>query len=316
MNMDPPAFLRYSTQATEALCGLADDPQEIAALAGFGDAMLSLNQIPQALKILHCEAAADPTHEPAHQALAAILVSGGQVRQGRDLMRSFFSRCPVRPSQVPITAGAPVVVKARGFDKTQIILTRRDDNALTSTLRGGHFSTNDLLEKADFPVQQYTITDESLLHPGRMPERTLILNSIAEPDVEGASLAMLKRYLAANPNTLVINHPEAVIATARDANYVRLMGSDGIHFPRTVRLNFEQATGEDVTDAITGRGFSGPVIIREVGTQTGRTVGLITNLDDPQAYIETYPDQRLSGEFYVITYRDLCIRPAMAWDFT
>ena len=167
-----------------------------------------------------------------------------------------------------------------------------------------------------FPVQQYTITDESLLHPGRMPERTLILNSIAEPDVEGASLAMLKRYLAANPNTLVINHPEAVIATARDANYVRLMGSDGIHFPRTVRLNFEQATGEDVTDAITGRGFSGPVIIREVGTQTGRTVGLITNLDDPQAYIETYPDQRLSGEFYVITYRDLCIRPAMAWDFT
>ena len=60
-----------------------------------------------------------------------------------------------------------------------------------------------------------------------------MLNTMADPDVEMASLKSLSKYLEGRPDTAVINHPSQIMKSSRDGNFRALQDVPGLYFPRT-----------------------------------------------------------------------------------
>ena len=275
--------------------------QAITALARDAASLLAEGRFEEALKKYLNVAAADPMHHSAHASIAALLTRSGNEDQGRNVLRKYFERRPLGPAPKGNLPPRPLVLKLRGFDGTRITIGARRNGQYKRKFRGGHFTTGQLLLKPDFAMQTLTISGDNLLREGAVPEHDLMLNTIAEPDIEGASLASLARYLEQHPETPIINRPEGVLHTTRDGNYRRLRDFDGAIFPRTERLTFHGAGPDEVSAELDRLGVECPFIIRQVGTQTGRTVSLI---EKPEQ-VAGYAAKGLDGDYYVIAYRQI-----------
>lgn len=284
---------------------LETDPRDIDARAQLAAALFSLDRLDEALPEFRRVAEADPNHGAAHRGLAAIAGHNGDTRLRRRIMRDFFERCPVEldpyGEDKPADRRPPAIIELRGFDRTQILLSERADGSLKTILRGGHFTTKFLLPDPPFQVHRFTIARRNILKPDILPPHCVLLNTIADVDLEGTSLAALGEYLNSRETAPLINKPEAVMETARDRNAVRFRGIDGLIFPRTERVRFKRASPDEVSTTLGDLGFAYPVLIRRVGTQTGRSFARLERRADLDAYV----GRQLSGTFFVIVYREI-----------
>ena len=292
---------QYQKAERKARAALRSRPDDFEALTKLARALLRQGRLDEAQQAYARVIDHDPSHRDAHCAMAALLCKAGEVKSGRRLMREYFARCPVRTSIPQGAADRPALLKIRGFDKTRIVLGERTNGSTKWKMRGGHFTTKFLLPEPGFAVHMLTITEENILQQGAVPPHDVILNTIAEADVEGASLATLQRYCDREPTVPLINRPEQILKTTRDRNFQRLQGHDGIRFPRTVRLSMQGQDAESVAKELGDLGFTYPLLLREVGTQTGRTFGLIEGLKDLERYIRT----GLHGAWYAIQYQPI-----------
>ena len=293
------------TREREARRRIQADDKDTRARANLADALMGQNRLQEASLEFAKVAVADQSHGAAHKGLAAIANYFGHPRRGRRIMQDFYERAPVELD--PYGADRPeaerpgAIVQIRGFDKTRIILGSRSDGSVSTKLRGGHFTTKFLLLDPPFQVHRFTIARGNILRPDVMPPHSLILNTIADPDVEGSSLDSLREYLERNETTVVINRPEGVANTARDRNATRLTGIGGVTFPRTRRVRFENATPDRVARMIDELEFEYPFLIRRTGTQTGRSFARIETRED----LDLYVGERLNAAYFLIEYRKI-----------
>ncbi len=299
-----PVLLKYQAEEQGARAALAKDPDLLETRAELGKALLSQGRFRESLKEYKRVAAADPSHRGAHLAIAGLMTQVGLHEKAQDYMGDYFARTPLSAPQDDSVPPRPLVLKLRGFDRTRPMIGVRSDGSWVARLRGGHFTTSYLLLKPDFAMRTFTIAEGNMADPEVVPPHDLILNTIAEPDIEASSLATFRRYLEQVPEAEVINRPERVAATARDRNWQRLRDFSGATFPWTVRIKLSRAGPKQVIDAFARLGVDRPVILRETGTQTGRTAVLI---DKAQALAD-YARGGLTGEFYVIDYRQILWR--------
>lgn len=244
----------------------------------------------------------NPGHYKAVRTLAAMAMQTGAGDQGRALLRDYFQAYPLRSKRLRLAGTRPTLLSVRGFSGSDVIPWRNEDGEITTMFRGGHFSTQFLIAKPDFPEHVYTIAAGNILAADAVPRFDLLLNKIADPDVESETLADLQTYLGRHPETAVINAPAKVFETTREANYRRLRGSPGITFPETHRLRFDHADADLVAATIRRLGLDdGPVILRATGTHTARTTALIRSRADIDTYVG---DRPLSGPHYLIRYID------------
>ena len=100
--------------------------------------------------------------------------------------------------------------------------------------------------------------------PIDIPEKpTLIFNQISEADSHATALQRCSEFCARLPDIPVINHPNAVQDTARDAVYRKLQDIPGVKFPKTVRCVPESP--EHVFELIESEELQLPVILRTTG---------------------------------------------------
>ena len=292
---------QYQKAEKKARARLERNPNDAGAVAGLARALLRQHRLDEAFGVYSRVAREDPESRDAHSALAALMCKFGQVDEGRALLEAYYLRCPYRSVVPDGAADRPALLKIRGFDKTKITLGARNNGSTKWKMRGGHFSTRFLLPEPAFMVHTYTITGDNIADTETVPPHDLILNTIAEADVEGASLASLQRYLDQHPDVPLINRPGQILKTTRDRNFERLQGFEGLRFPRTMRLRM---TGQDavaVASELEELGFDYPVLLREVGTQTGRTFDLIESFKDLERYIR----DGLHGTWYAIKYHQI-----------
>ena len=114
---------------------------------------------------------------------------------------------------------------------------------------------------------------------------------ITEPENSARILAKLKELLR-GVQARVINPPDAVQCSTRDQVAQLLSGIPGLIVPKTVRLRGDNA--QLAAETIERARIARPVIVREVGTHTGRTVGLHTSVADAVARLE-------AGKEYIAT---------------
>lgn len=292
---DPKLLARLKKPSAPATPEKHPAVQDLAAVAGglFASGHLSAAFDAYRRLVKH-----DRSNRLAHLTMAAILGHDGQLENGMGLMRGYFEEFPLDSGRA--APERPLVLRMRGFHKTRPIVFK-SSGGFRPRLRGGHFTTQFLLLQPDFALRTYTIANDNIMRVGIPIEHDLIINTIAEPDIEGRSLEAFTKHLEANPSAPVINNPHNVWHTARDRNYERLKDTDRLTFPETRRISFEKAEAPEVLRRVAELGVDLPFIIREAGTQTGRTTQLVTNVFE----LETYAKDGLDGDYFVITYRQI-----------
>ena len=104
----------------------------------------------------------------------------------------------------------------------------------------------------------------------------VIVNMITEAENNAKVLENLRRLLT-GVQSRVINPPEAVLRTTRDQVAAMLDGILGLVVPKTVRLaGNHQSAANTIRDA----GIDAPIIVREVGTHTGKSVVLYDSVEE------------------------------------
>ncbi|MDG2340527.1 MAG: tetratricopeptide repeat protein [Paracoccaceae bacterium] len=281
--------------------GENESPREFAQR---GLVLLRQGHFDQAADVLQQAAQLLPDDRSTHLAFASVLTRLGLQNAARDVFRDFVQRNPLGKLSAKIGVGDPLLLVVRGFDKTKPTIGKRTNGDYKPKLRGGHFTIQYLLEKDAIARRTFTIAGDAGINEDLLPDFSVMLNTIAEPDIEDASLKSLEQYLAKHPTTTIINKPQRVRDTARDKNYERLQGVGDFTFPKTVRFELTNGGPKDIANHLAENNMPMPVIIRRVGTQTGKTTQLIENDGD----LFQYAAKPLSGEFYAIAYREILWR--------
>ncbi len=175
-------------------------------------------------------------------------------------------------------------------------------------MTGGGFSNSYLIDPNSYLTINYLVHGKNLLNDKRLPKFDIILNAIADTDVEEDSLKVVSEFVRENPEFPMINDPEMVMQCSRDKNFRRLNDIDGIIFPRTVRLPAKEYSLKVLETFISLNGFSLPFLVREAGTQTGKSFALVDSLQALQErlanparfdfYLIEYVEELFRGEFY------------------
>jgi glutathione synthase/RimK-type ligase-like ATP-grasp enzyme len=112
-----------------------------------------------------------------------------------------------------------------------------------------------------------------------------IINNSGDADAYEASLTWFCTLPAAS-RVPVFNHPDAILRTRRDRISRMLQGIPGLVVPKCVR--FKPRQPQDFGRVFEAEGFKYPVLVRPVGSQTGRHLLRIDGLDS-WAKIYTIP---------------------------
>lgn len=278
--------------------GANESPEEYSLR---GQYLLRQGQFEDAATILQEAAQLLPDDRKTQLAFAGILTKIRLSKASRDVFRSYVERNPLGNAPRGRKETDPLVLVVRGFDKTRPTIGRRSNGDYKPKLRGGHYTIQYLMRREAVPRQTFTIPGDLGVNGAALPDFDVMLNTIAEPDIEGTSLKSLQDYLDKNPSTPIINKPERVWQTARDRNFERLDGLGDFTFPKTVRFRVKKAGPAEFAKELNRLNMTSPVILRRVGTQTGRTTQLINGGHD----LISYANKPLSGEFYAISYREI-----------
>lgn len=122
-----------------------------------------------------------------------------------------------------------------------------------------------------------------------------ILNLITEPEENSRVLENLRKLLKGLPGK-VVNHPDAVRRSTRDQVAKLLAGTPGLAVPRAVRLRGSKPAY--AVQLIERTGLTFPLILRRIGTHTGKIVGLMDSAQDVAAALES------DGEYIATEFVD------------
>ncbi|MDJ0827007.1 MAG: hypothetical protein QNJ16_16050 [Rhodobacter sp.] len=257
-----------------------------------GDGATGVEKLSAAMRL-------DDSHYKAVRLYAALTMQIGRDAAGREAMIRYFQRHPVRSRLQAAPRIKAALLSVRGFSKTRLIAARSEREGIKTTFRGGHFTTKFLLREPAYSVHRFTIAGENILRPGVVPEHGVMLNTIADPDLEGESLTTLITYLERHPETRVINRPEHVLKLTRDGNFRRFDPLPGVRFPETYRAWFQKAGIDEVAAKLAEFGLDGaPVIIRRAGGQTARKAARVRS----RAELAAAVGDGLTGEHYIVRY--------------
>jgi hypothetical protein len=120
----------------------------------------------------------------------------------------------------------------------------------------------------------------------------VLLNMITEPEQNAKVLENLKKLLRGLPGR-VINPPDAVLRSTRDQVARLLSGIPGLIVPKIVRLNGSKPA--IAAAAIDKAKLTAPLILRQVGTHSGKIVGRFDSIAD--AVTALTPGEHVAAQF-------------------
>lgn len=241
-----------------------------------------------------------PADRVLNELLAACYYEVGDRGEAQAILQRFFNDHPCQAVVHP-KDGRPVVLKMRGVERTGCRVTRGPRGHAMPSYRGGHFHTTQLINPAKFAIRDWVIAGDNIDAVKSLPSHDVMVNSIAEPDFERGSLKSLSTYLERSPDTAIVNHPDRILETTRDNNFRRIGALDGVTFPETARIERNGRSAKAMAAATNALGYGYPVILRETGSHTARSVTLARSRADAVRYFS----RNDHDDFYVIKYYEL-----------
>jgi len=162
---------------------------------------------------------------------------------------------------------------------------------------GGNTPSNYLFSDAPYDADTLALFEGSEVDIASLGEIQLAVNLISDADQAGATLT-LAAALVEQLGKPVINDPDKVQRTTRDAVAELLPDIAGCRIPRILRLD----AGADVSVEALARAvpFAFPVLARPAGTHGGDDFEKIAGLDELAGFLAKHAD----SDRYVIEYID------------
>ncbi|KST63446.1 TauD/TfdA family dioxygenase [Mastigocoleus testarum] len=266
----------------------------------YGQFLLSKGKFPQAAKaFLRC-LKISPNDYESGLALSSLADASGDYNAARAILNQVARSHPL------IWEGKPdpqksTLLRIRGIEGSAYRIIQQYDGTYKNLLRGGHFSIKDFVNRKRYNLMTLNLLENNIDELKDISNFDLILNTIACPDLKRVSLITAARFLDRYPNIPVINHPHQVLETTRERNALRLNLIPGVKFPKTEKLKWDGVSVDAIANEIFGLGFVFPVIVRQVGSQTGSTVKLVNNKQALCSHFQNIPANR---EYYIIQFQD------------
>jgi len=257
------------TAFTEAVKHHPEDPVShvklASVLSGQGEAAAAREHYETALRL-------DPHARIAHEGLVYILSDLGEKEAADEHRRLAFSRNPI----------SVFGFHGKGEPIPLLVLVAGD---------GGDIPFHQLIDFRTFLITTLAI---EFLEPGApLPPHALIFNSIGDADLSRVSLEAAARVLA-GIDSPVINSPEVVLATGRDANAERLGLLPGVVTPKIAILSRELLSGPDAAVNLAALGFAFPLLLRSPGFHAGRHFVQVENREALAAALPSLPGPQLT----------------------
>ena len=106
----------------------------------------------------------------------------------------------------------------------------------------------------------------------QLPPVDIVLNAICDCDTNGNALRSASEVVR-QVGKPVVNDPELVLRTARDVMPTILGDIEGVHFPRTARI--QPTSKAHLTDMVASRTITPPFLLREAGAHGGLQLVLV-----------------------------------------
>ena len=235
----------------------------------------------------------DPRHR---RDLVEALIGAGQHEDATPEIRAYLERHPVvadpRNAKQPFSVVALYGLENPSFEVDGV------GNGFSFTINSGHFKIEDVIDYRQHRLTRLFLgaasEPEAIL---ACPEPDVVINCIADAELEADSLARAKAWLEGR-KAPVINDPTQVLPTTRELVSQRLGDLPGIVFPKTVRCRIDQM--ESLSRALADAGLALPVIVRPVESQTGIDMRKVENADALAAAATDFADR----EVFVIDFHD------------
>jgi aromatic-L-amino-acid/L-tryptophan decarboxylase len=219
-----------------------------------------------------------PDHAEAHQGLACILAETDDQSAAAQHRQLGFGGRPV------------VTLPYRGSDVPVPLL-------LLSGTSGGNIPVSHFLDDRVFQTSVVFVEYYNPAIP--LPPHRVVFNTIGDADAEAIALVAAQSVLALT-TAPVINGPDRVAATGRDAIAQRLSDIPSVVTPGAVTLPRALLTGMDAATALARHGFEFPLLIRTPGFHTGRHFARVETAAALPAALADLPGSHLT----VIRYLD------------
>lgn len=192
--------------------------------------------------------------------------------------------------------GRAAIAVLCGYDEVRQAAFNRHSGPMVPLL--GNNDSRLLLNECGLPWLRFHVAPNYFRGEARwrFDRHHLIWNTISDADINPRCLRVAARVAAAS-GLRVVNPPALVARTTRDQNARCLQGIPGAIVPRTVRLR--RPTMDRVRRQLQAGGLRFPLIVRRVGSHTGRIVGLFRAVED----FESVRDG-LAEELYLTEYHD------------
>ena len=276
---------------------LALAPENSPLYNQLGSTLIRADDLERAANIFERAIELEPANLQPYFNLSAIQKSRGKESNARRTLRAGIKRNPITISTCQTELRARIL-RLRGVQNAYYTLGQSRKGQHKLKLRGGNFSSRYFWDASEYTTISYLVLNNNLLQPNRIPKFDVVINTIADPDVELQSLQTAAKFLELNPELSVINDPARVMDTTRDNNYRRLLGMDGIQMGKTIRVPAENSNKYDLTQLLEEHKFEFPVLIRETGTHTGRTFMKCDNLEE----FVTAAEELADTEVYLIQF--------------
>lgn len=247
-----------------AVAAAPADPQAWRSLGklqqGQGDREAAIASFRRALAL-------SPEQAVQRRDLVEALIAADRPDDATPEIKAYLERHPVVPD--PRNGKQPVSVLALyGLDNPDFQVGGGPaGTGFSFTINSGHFKIEDVIDHERHALTRLFLgagSDPEAI--AARPAADLVINCIADAELEAESLARA-RALLAETEVPVINDPARVLPTTRE-QVNRLLGDlPGIVFPKTIRCRL--GTPETLERAIEAAGLALPLIVRPVESQTG-----------------------------------------------
>ena len=257
------------------------DPMDVTVCHDLGCVLQLKGDPANALPYHRRAAEQSPAVAVAHMGLSSVLARVGQAPEANEAAHRAVRL--KRTFEVPCESDRPVgrVVFLQGVENDFFSYGPEVGRWLVR----GHNNLDARLDPRRFSSCAFLMDG---IEPGReldaLPACDVIFNAVSDPDSKPASLDLAAR-IAAAVSVPVLNAPDAIGRSRRDANFEAMRDLDGIVFPKTIRIEGPFESEAAVTDLLNGAGIGFPVLARPAGSHRGQGLVKADDVDALTAYL-------------------------------
>jgi tetratricopeptide (TPR) repeat protein len=252
-------------------------PDNAFGLVNLGNILLEDGDLDEARRLYEKALVIDASLTYAHQGLANVLEKqGDEEGAARHREQGFAGHSIVtRPYR---GTGAPLRV------------------LLIVSAKGGNIPTNVILDDRIFATTAIYADYFDLSNP--LPDHDVVFNAVGDADLCGHMLDAVA-MIADSSSAPVINPPDFIRDTGREANAARLSGLRDVDVPRTMLLSRASLEAADAADLLKRSGFRFPLLLRSPGFHTGQNFVRVESANDLADAVRALPgDALLAIEFF------------------